>query len=149
MQRGRIDIVTMGCSKNLVDSERLMRRLRAKGYEMHHDSEDVCGEVVVVNTCGFIGDAKQESIEMILRLAEGKESGQIGRLMVMGCLAQRYLDELKSEIPEVDRWYGKFDWTSLVEELPDLKCEPQKPRDWERVLTGYAVFGVYQDLGRL
>lgn len=136
MQKGRIDIVSMGCSKNLVDSERLMRRLQAKGYDMHHDSEDVCGEVVVVNTCGFIGDAKQESIEMILRLAEGKASGRIGRLMVMGCLAQRYLDELKDEIPEVDRWYGKFDWVSLVEELPDLKSEPEKPRDWERVLTG-------------
>lgn len=112
-----------------------MRRLEAKGYSMHHDSEDVCGEVVVVNTCGFIGDAKQESIEMILSLAEGKQTGHIGRLMVMGCLAQRYLDELKAEIPEVDRWYGKFDWTAMVDELPDIKEETVRPREWERVLT--------------
>lgn len=142
MQKGRIDIVTMGCSKNLVDSERLMRRLQAKGYEMHHDSDDVCGEVVVVNTCGFIGDAKAESIEMILALAEGKASGQIGSLIVMGCLAQRYLDELKAEIPEVDRWYGKFDWTALVDELPDLSAEHVAPRVWERVLTN-APYSAY------
>lgn len=135
MQRGRIDIVTMGCSKNLVDSERLMRQLESKGYEMHHDSDDVCGQFVVVNTCGFIGDAKQESIDMILSLAEGKQTGQIGSLFVMGCLAERYLDELKKEIPEVDKWYGKFDWTKLIDELPDLADVDVKPKVWERVLT--------------
>lgn len=135
MQSGRIDIVTMGCSKNLVDSERLMRRLQAKGYDMYHDSADVCGEVVVINTCGFIGDAKEESINMILSAAEGKQRGHIGRLVVMGCLSERYMDELKKEIPEVDKWYGKFDWTALIDELPDLASEVDKPREWERVLT--------------
>lgn len=136
MQKGRVDIVTMGCSKNLVDSERLMRRLQAKGYEMHHDSEDVCGEVVVVNTCGFIGDAKQESIDMILNLGRGKATGQIGRLVVMGCLSERYRKELEAEMPEVDRWYGKFDWATLVDELPARVAAPSRPKPWERVLTG-------------
>lgn len=135
MQQGRIDIVTMGCSKNLVDSQRLIRRLEAKGYEVHHDSENVCGEVVIVNTCGFIGDAKQESIDMILQLAEGKKNGTVGSLMVMGCLAQRYMDELPAAIPEVDCWYGKFDWTTLVNNLPSLKIETT-PKEWERTLTG-------------
>lgn len=135
MRRGRIDIITMGCSKNLVDSQRLMRRLEVKGYELHHDSENVCGEVVVVNTCGFIGDAKQESIDMILKLAEGKKSGKIGQLIVMGCLAQRYMDELPEAIPEVDKWYGKFDWTHLIDVLPDLR-QSKQPKDWERKLTG-------------
>lgn len=138
MKKGRIDIVTMGCSKNLIDSERLMRRLQAKGYSMYHDSDDVCGEVVVVNTCGFIGDAKQESIDMILELAQGKDEGRIGKLIVMGCLSQRYMEELQTEIPEVDRWYGKFDWTALVDELPyvtDGGEVASAPKVWERVLT--------------
>lgn len=142
MQKGRIDIITMGCSKNLVDSERLMRRLSAKGYTLCHDSENVCGEVVVVNTCGFIGDAKQESIDMILRLAQGKQDGNIGSLIVMGCLTERYLEELKAEIPEVDRWYGKFDWTGLTDRLPDLTADVKVPREWERVLTG-SPFSAY------
>ncbi|MCM1005304.1 MAG: 30S ribosomal protein S12 methylthiotransferase RimO [Prevotella sp.] len=135
MQHSRIDIVTMGCSKNLVDSQRLIKRLEARGYTVYHDSEDVCGEVVVVNTCGFIGDAKQESIDMILQLARGKRNGKIGKLMVMGCLAQRYMDELPEAIPEVDSWFGKFNWVELIEQLPDLR-EQNKPRNWERTLTG-------------
>lgn len=118
MTPGRVDVVTMGCSKNLVDSERLMGMLCARGYEPHHDSHDVCGEVVVVNTCGFIGDAKQESIEMILSLIEAKEAGVIGSLYVMGCLSQRYLSELKEELREVDGWYGKFDWEGILSLLP-------------------------------
>lgn len=135
MQKGRIDIVTMGCSKNLVDSQRLIKKLEAKGFDVHHDSEDVCGQVVVVNTCGFIGDAKQESIDMILQLAEGKRTGHIGKLMVMGCLAQRYMDELPAAIPEVDKWYGKFNWTELIEELPDL-TQRRATKEWDRTLTG-------------
>lgn len=125
----------MGCSKNLVDSERLLRRLEAKGYSTAHDSETPCGEYVVVNTCGFIADAKEESIQMILELEQLKNDGQIGNLIVMGCLSQRYMDELKSEIPGVDRWYGKFDWKDFIESLPDRKSQ-EKPRDWERTLTG-------------
>lgn len=131
---GRIDVISMGCSKNLVDSERLLRRLESKGYITVHDSENPCGEYVVVNTCGFINDAKEESINMILELSEAKARGKIGSLTVMGCLSQRYMDQLKEELPEVDRWYGKFDWKNFIESLPDRKTE-ERPRDWERTLT--------------
>lgn len=131
----RIDIITMGCSKNLVDSERLIHRLRAKGYSVEHNSHDVCGDIVVVNTCGFIADAKTESIEMILDLAAAKAEGKIGKIYVMGCLAERYRKELPAELPEVDRWYGKFDWAKLVDELEDLTVSRPTPRAWERDLT--------------
>lgn len=132
-RKNRIDVISMGCSKNLVDSERLLRKLEAKGFEMHHDAESPCGEFVVVNTCGFIHDAKQESIEMILDLARLKEEGRIGKLVVMGCLSQRYMEELKAEIPEVDQWYGKFDWNSFLDSLPDKT--DSSPKKWERNLT--------------
>lgn len=133
-EKNRIDVISMGCSKNLVDSERLLRKLEAKGFEMHHDPEEPRGEYVVVNTCGFIHDAKEESIEMILDLARLKEEGEIGKLIVMGCLSQRYMDELKSEIPEVDQWYGKFDWKGFLDSLP-YKEPDEKPKAWERRLT--------------
>ena len=125
----------MGCSKNLIDSERLMRRLAAKGYSMAHDPEQPSGEYVMVNTCGFIGDAKEESIQMLLELAQLKEEGEIGKLAVMGCLSQRYMEELKESIPEVDLWYGKFDWNAFVEDLPDLTVSELTPKPWERTLT--------------
>lgn len=121
MIKGRIDIITMGCSKNLVDSEALIRLLSAKGYHCYHDSEQPKGEYVVVNTCGFIGDAKEESINAILELTEAKAHGKIGKLFVMGCLSQRYLDELEESIPEVDKYYGKFDFRKLASDLPELK----------------------------
>ena len=116
----RIDIITMGCSKNLVDSERLMRQLEAKGYHPVHNSDDVKGPIVVVNTCGFIADAKQESIDMILELGRARTEGEIEKLIVMGCLSQRHGSELKSMIGEVDTWYGKFDWMKMVENLPAI-----------------------------
>jgi len=122
----------MGCSKNLVDSERLKRRFEVRGYDVHHDSHDVCGEIVVVNTCGFIGDAKQESINMILELLEAKQRGVIGKLYVMGCLSQRYLSELKAEIEGVDGWYGKFDWEEILSGLPAAHVQLCP---WERSLT--------------
>lgn len=125
----------MGCSKNLIDSERLIRRLDEKGYTVRHDPENPQGEWVVVNTCGFIQDAKEESIELILQLGELKESGKIGRIAVMGCLSERYMDDLKAEIREVDRWYGKYDWKSFVESLPTRKDDAATPKDWERTLT--------------
>lgn len=134
-KKGRIDIITMGCSKNLIDSERLIRRLEAKGYTAVHDSETPSGEYVVVNTCGFISDAKEESIDMILRLAELKKKGKIGSLAVMGCLSERYASVLPEEIPEVDNWYGKFNWKDFVEDLPDRSSVASSPRDWERTLT--------------
>ena len=104
MKRNRIDVITLGCSKNLVDSERLMKRFQDLGYEVAHDSDDVCGEVVVINTCGFIGDAKEESINTTLEYVEAKQEGQIKHLYVMGCLSERYLAELEEEIPEVDKY---------------------------------------------
>ena len=113
----KIDIITLGCSKNLVDSERLMRQLEAVGYEVTHDAEELTGEIAVVNTCGFIADAQEESINMILELAQRKTEGDLKKLYVMGCLSERFMDELGKEIPEVDRYYGKFDWTLLLSDL--------------------------------
>lgn len=134
-KKGRIDIISMGCSKNLVDSERLLKQLDAKGYETHHDSDSPKGEYVVVNTCGFIADAKEESINLIIELGDLKKRNKIGKLIVMGCLSQRYMNELKVEIPEVDIWYGKFDWKNFIEDLPDKATAENPPELWERSLT--------------
>ncbi|MBE6310369.1 MAG: 30S ribosomal protein S12 methylthiotransferase RimO [Bacteroidales bacterium] len=132
MKRNRIDVITLGCSKNLVDSERLLKRFQDLGYEVAHDSDDVCGEVVVINTCGFIGDAKEESINTILEYVEAKQEGRIKYLYVMGCLSERYLAELEDEIPEVDKYYGKFDWDRLILDLQNV-VPPTKP--YERYIT--------------
>lgn len=135
MKRGRIDVISMGCSKNLIDSERLLRRFGEKGYTVAHDPENPEGEWVIINTCGFIQDAKEESIDMILELGQLKESGKIGKITVMGCLSERYMDDLKQEIPEVDIWYGKYDWKSFIDLLPDIKEDAVSPKEWERTLT--------------
>ena len=132
MKKNRVDIITMGCSKNLVDSEHLMRQLEECGYEVTHDSEEPCGEIAVINTCGFIGDAKQESINMILEFCQRKDEGDLKKLYVMGCLSQRYLTELREEISQVDKFYGKFNWTELI---TDLQNEYNKKIAQERVLT--------------
>ena len=132
MKKNRVDIITMGCSKNLVDSEHLMRQLEECGYEVVHDSDEPCGEIAVINTCGFIGDAKQESINMILEFCQRKDEGDLARLYVMGCLSERYLTELREEISQVDKFYGKFNWTGLVN---DLKHEYREEIARERVLT--------------
>ncbi|MBO7050240.1 MAG: 30S ribosomal protein S12 methylthiotransferase RimO [Bacteroidaceae bacterium] len=116
MRRGTVDIITLGCSKNLVDSEKLMAQFRANGLKVRHDPEQVSAETVIINTCGFIGDAQEESINMILECGELKKAGKIGRLYVMGCLSQKFHKELKAEIPEVDGWYGKFDWNAILKE---------------------------------
>lgn len=117
MNKKTIDIITLGCSKNLVDSEKVMAKLEKVGYNVTHDSDDPQGEIAVINTCGFIQDAKEESINMILEFAQAKEEGMLERLYVMGCLSQRYLKELSFEIPQVDGYYGKFDYDKLVEDL--------------------------------
>ena len=117
MKRKTIDIITLGCSKNLVDSEQLMRQLEEVGYSVTHDTENPQGEIAVINTCGFIGDAKEESINMILEFAERKEEGDLKKLFVMGCLSERYLKELAVEIPQVDKFYGKFNWKELLQDL--------------------------------
>lgn len=117
MNKPTIDIITLGCSKNLVDSETLMGLFEANGYHVTHDAEDPHGDIAVVNTCGFIEDAKQESIDTILELAQAKEEGRLQKLFVMGCLSERYLADLEREIPEVDGWYGKFNYKQLLKDL--------------------------------
>lgn len=117
MKKNTIDIITLGCSKNLVDSEQLIRQLEEKGYQVTHDSDNPKGEIAVINTCGFIGDAKEESINMILEFAQAKEEGHLKKLYVMGCLSERYLKELAIEIPQVDKFYGKFNWKELLDDL--------------------------------
>lgn len=124
----------MGCSKNLIDSERLIRRLQVKGYDVEHNPVTPDGEYVVVNTCGFIGDAKEESVMMLLELGKLKEDGKIGKIVVMGCLSERYRETLPKEMPEIDIWYGKFDWTGFLDTLPD-RSEEATPKVWERTLT--------------
>ena len=117
MRKNKVDVITLGCSKNLVDSEQLIRQFLANGYKVQHNSSTVNGEIVVLNTCGFIGDAQEESINMILSMVEAKKQGRIGQVYVMGCLTERFMDELKVEIPEVDGYYGKFNWKNLLTDL--------------------------------
>ncbi len=112
-----VDVISLGCSKNLVDSERLMAQLRANNISVAHDSENPKGEVAIINTCGFIGDAKEESINTILQFAEAKHRGKLKKLYVMGCLSERYREELTEQIPEVDKFYGKFDWKGIIQDL--------------------------------
>lgn len=113
----RVDVITLGCSKNLVDSEKLLKQFEAEGYAVRHDPDAIDADIVVINTCGFIGDAQEESIEMILECCELKKQGVIKALYVMGCLSQKFGKELQKEIPEVDGFYGKFNWTNLLQDL--------------------------------
>ena len=134
MRKNKIDIISLGCSKNLVDSEHLMRQFSEYGYTLEHNPSEVNGEIVVVNTCGFIQDAQEESIEMILRLVDAKREGKIKRLYVMGCLAERFLADLQNEpeFADVDHFYGKFSWTEM---LADLGKAYKQDIANERVLT--------------
>lgn len=131
-----IDFISLGCSKNLVDSENLMGMFEAKGYHITHDSDDPQGEYVVVNTCGFIADAKEESINTILEQVARKNEGLVKKIFVMGCLSERYLADLEAEIPEVDGWYGKFNYRQLLEDLSrcevrGTRCEDSSATDFE------------------
>ena len=154
MQRGVIDFITLGCSKNLVDAVRVMRQLEAVGWRCVHDAEEPKGEVCVINTCGFIGDAKEESINMILQMAERKKKGKLKKLIVMGCLSERYRAELEAELPEVDAYYGKFDFMGMVEELtsrPSCPSCPSRP-SYERYLTTpkhYAYLKISEGCNRM
>ncbi len=132
MVRNRVDLVTLGCSKNLVDSELIARQLIANGYTLEHDPETPEGEIAIINTCGFIGDAKEESINMILSFAETKKERGLKKLFVMGCLSERYREELKKEIPEVDKFYGKFDWRGIID---DLGKSYRKELEFDRSLS--------------
>ncbi len=128
----KINFITLGCSKNVVDSEHLMAQAEAAGYDVEFDSDALDAEVVIINTCGFIGDAKEESIDMILQASEAKEEGLIQELYVVGCLSERYADDLRNEIPEVDEYFGVKDWQSVIERLGG---EHRKELETERVIT--------------
>ena len=156
MRKGEIDFITLGCSKNLVDAERVMRQLEAVGWRCVHDAEEPKGEVCVINTCGFIGDAKEESINMILQMAERKKKGQLRKLIVMGCLSERYRAELEAELPEVDAYYGKFDFLELVEKMgkptPTLPNGMERCNSYERKLTTpkhYAYLKISEGCNRM
>lgn len=156
MHKGEIDFITLGCSKNLVDAERVMRQLEAVGWHCVHDSEDPKGEICVINTCGFIGDAKEESINMILQMAERKKKGKLRKLIVMGCLSERYRAELEAELPEVDSYYGKFDFEGMVGELTERPTPSLKGREhcssFERHLTTpkhYAYLKISEGCNRM
>ena len=126
MKHNHVDIITLGCSKNLVDSEILIKQFEINGYPCTHDSNKPRGEIAVINTCGFIGDAKEESINTILEFVERKKEGKLGKLFVMGCLSERYREELEAELPEVDKFYGKFDYKQLIADL-GLSKTPESP----------------------
>ena len=156
MQRGTIDFITLGCSKNLVDAERVMRQLEAAGWKCIHDAEEPKGEICVINTCGFIGDAKEESINMILQMAERKKKGKLRKLIVMGCLSERYRAELEAELPEVDEYYGKFDYEGMVSALgiPEYRDTgiPKSCKSFERHLTTpkhYAYLKISEGCNRM
>jgi ribosomal protein S12 methylthiotransferase len=148
MKKKKINIVTLGCSKNVVDSEKLLGQIKSGGYSIVHNSEDSSSGVVIINTCGFINDAKEESIDTILRFVRAKEAGKISNLYVMGCLSERYRDALKSEIPEVDRYFGVNDISSILGEI-GIKSDIEHFSD--RVLTGpghYAYLKVSEGCDR-
>jgi ribosomal protein S12 methylthiotransferase len=150
MKQGVVDFITLGCSKNLVDAERVMRQLEAAGWTCVHDPEQPQGEICVINTCGFIGDAKEESINMILQMAERKKKHQLRLLIVMGCLSERYRAELEAELPEVDAYYGKFDFEKIL----DFLGSPRDPRcpSFERKLTTpshYAYLKISEGCNRM
>ena len=149
MIKNRIDLITMGCSKNLVDSERLMGQLAACGYKMFHDADDVKGEIVIVNTCGFIGDAKEESINMILELCEAKKRRKIGQIFVMGCLSERYRKELIDEIPEIDRIYGKFDWKQILTDLGHRWDDSLKAKRFRTTPSHYEYVKIGEGCNRM
>ncbi len=132
MKKNCIDLITLGCSKNLVDSEKVIRQLEENGYQVTHDSDDPQGEIAIINTCGFIGDAKEESIDMILQFVDRKKKKKLKKLVVMGCLSQRYMDELTKEIPEVDKFYGKFDFATIINDLGKVY---RQDMSWERTIT--------------
>lgn len=128
----RVNVITLGCSKNLVDTERVLKLFIDAGFDAQHETEHIDGDIVVINTCGFIGDAKEESIETILEHVEAKKANRVSSIYVMGCLSERYRNDLISEIPEVDGWYGKFDWNKLVS---DITLKTPSTAKYDRIIT--------------
>ena len=147
-QNKKINIVTLGCSKNTVDSEKLLKQIEAGGYTVNYDPYDTAAETVIINTCGFINDAKEESIDTILRFVEASQSGRIKNLYVMGCLAERYMDVLRNEIPEVKKYFGVNNMNDILQELG---ISERKEFLTERTLTGprhYAYLKVSEGCDR-
>ena len=147
-----IDIVTLGCSKNLVDAERLMHQLELLGYACTHDPQNPAAPIAIINTCGFIGDAKEESINTILQFGQRKQQGQLKQLFVMGCLSERYRKELEAEIPEVDGWFGKFDYEGIIALLSSSKQQEPACGSYERTLTTpkhYAYLKISEGCNRM
>ena len=132
MRRKSIDIITLGCSKNFVDSERVIKMFGNVGYNVFHNPTYIKSDIIIINTCGFIGDAKEESVNTILQYANAKSNNDISELYVMGCLSERYKDDLIAEIPEVDKWYGKFDWENIVQ---DISNKQNTTKTYERAVT--------------
>ena len=148
MDNHKINIITLGCSKNIVDSEKLLKQLSSGGFSITHDSSDITAGTVIINTCGFINDAKEESIDTILRFVKARESGEIKNLYVMGCLSERYMDALKTEIPEVNRYFGVNDFNAILKEIG---VKPDKKLLTDRTLTGpghYAYLKVSEGCDR-
>ncbi|TPE45376.1 30S ribosomal protein S12 methylthiotransferase RimO [Pontibacter mangrovi] len=141
LKKDKVNVVTLGCSKNLVDSEVLMGQLRANEFEVAHESENDDSNIIIVNTCGFIDNAKQESIDTILRYAEAKEAGQIDKLYVTGCLSQRYKDSLEQEIPQVDAYFGTLELPQL---LKKLEADYKHELIGERLLTTPSHFAYFK-----
>ena len=136
MQNKKINIVTLGCSKNTVDSEKLLKQIESGGYSVSYDRNDTAAETVIINTCGFINDAKEESIDTILRFVKASQSGRIKNLYVMGCLAERYMDALKSEIPEVKKYFGVNNMNDILQELGiSEKKRPPDRKDSDRTAS--------------
>jgi len=148
MRKNKIDIITLGCSKNLVDSELLMRQFQLNGYNVAFDSNKVDGEIVVVNTCAFIGDAQEESINMIVALEEEKKKGRIGRLFVMGCLPERFAEELQQELPLVDKFYGKFNWKNIISDLGKSYYREQAAERFLTTPSHYAYLKISEGCNR-
>ena len=148
MRRNEIDVITLGCSKNLVDSELLMRQLAASGYTLSHDPQETSGNIVVINTCGFTGDAREESIQMILKFAQARKGRAIKKLFVMGCLSERYRQELQTLIPEVDKFYGKFDWKALIADLGKSYHAELSGERWLTTPSHYAYLKIAEGCNR-
>ena len=141
LKKNKVNVVTMGCSKNVYDSEVLMAQLKANKFEVEHESKEDDAEIVIINTCGFIDNAKQESIDTILRFADAKAEGHVDKLYVTGCLVQRYKDDLEKEIPEVDAFFGTRELPRL---LKTLKADYKKELVGERLLTTPAHFAYFK-----
>ncbi len=144
----KIQVITMGCSKNLVDSERVMKIFEGAGYIVEHEPAKLDGDEVIINTCGFIGDAKQESIDMILQCVEAKKEGRVGKVTVMGCLSERYRSELPDSINEVDRWFGKFDWIELSKEIKKLTDDTVTDKRYQSTPRHYSYIKISEGCNR-